>query len=307
MDQRFSELVSSKPSASVPSKRAKSVVSLALESYIDQKSKSAQASGEYETENLILDERFADVAVSQTRLFILAGNDSTSTTIVYCYHLLSKHPEALAKIQNEHDEVFGPDQDSAALLKSNPTILNQCKYTLAVIKETLRLFPAASSLRDGCAGVSITDKDGRTYPTEGLAVTLMHHFIHRNPRFWPRPTEFIPERWLVEPGHELYVSQSTGAFRPFETGSRNCIGQTLVYNEIAVVLVLTLRTFSVASAYDEWDAAQLQNEGVTSQFFKKIGLRAEVPKTVMGERAYQTSKSGSHPANGYPCRVSIIG
>jgi len=56
-------------------------------------------------------------------------------------------------VRQEHDEVFGTDLALApALIKSNPHSLNKLPYTLAVIKEVLRLFPPASSVRVGEEG-----------------------------------------------------------------------------------------------------------------------------------------------------------
>lgn len=78
----------------------------------------------------------------------------------------------------------------------------------------------------------LTTEDGVRYPTPGSTVWA----VHRNPRLWPRADEFLPERWLGRPGDPLYPCK--GAWRPFETGSRNCIGQTLALAEIKTVLVM---------------------------------------------------------------------
>ncbi|KAF2470712.1 cytochrome P450, partial [Lindgomyces ingoldianus] len=205
----------------------------------------------------------------------------------------------------EHDVVFGSDTNVGTLLKESPALLNQCKYTIAVVKDTLRLYPPATSLRQGRPGVLIIDKLGNIYPTEGLATTLMNHFVHRNPRVWTRPNEFLPEHWLVELRHDLNSSQSSSAYRPFEQGPRNCIGQALAHNDMCIVQILTARTFDIVPAYGEWDLMQLKNKGIISKLALLLGLKAEVGKAVMGERAYQTSRSGAHPAGGCPCRVLL--
>src|SRR5690242_8149482 len=66
-------------------KSVKSVITLAIESYIDEIG--------YKTQKLELDEHFTRYAIYQIRLFLFAGNDTTSSTIVYVFHLLSKHPD----------------------------------------------------------------------------------------------------------------------------------------------------------------------------------------------------------------------
>lgn len=257
--------------------KSKSVVTLALEQYVVQKSEESAS----DISSIKLDDRYTRLVMNQIRLFLFAGNDTTSATIAYVFDFLSKNPDIHTKLCEEHDKIFGPVANTAALLKEKPALLNQCPFTLAVIKETLRLYPPASSLRQGRAGVSLTDRNGRNYSTAGLDVNLMHFYIHRNPLYWARPNEFLPERWLVDPDHELHIPTSAGAYRPFEAGPRNCIGQTLVLNEMRIVLIMTVRTFKIKPAYKE-DADM-----------------------VFGNRAYQTSRSGAFPAGGYPCRVTL--
>ncbi|KAF2745752.1 cytochrome P450 [Sporormia fimetaria CBS 119925] len=300
--KRFEELKEKLATADPKGTKNKSVISLALNDYVAGR----RQKGEVEAKDLKLDDAFSRIAANQIRLFLFAGNDSTSCAIVYAYHLLSRHPDVLADLQAEHDAIFGPVEETASKLKNEPALLNKCKQTLAVIKETLRLYPPAASMREGKLGVSLTDKNGNIYPTDGLEATIMHHSVHRNPRFWPRPEEFLPQRWLVGPGHELYNPPNNGSYRPFELGPRNCIGQTLIYNEIRIVLVMTLRSFRIQPAYDEWDAMQRRSEGVLTKLARKCGLKGEVPKTHRGERAYQTTNTGARPADGYPCTVSAL-
>ncbi|KAF2825471.1 cytochrome P450 [Ophiobolus disseminans] len=283
------------------SNRGKSVITLALEDYIKQ-------GGEEEGNNTAPDtlaESFMRMAATQIRLFIFAGNDSTSSSIVYALHLLHQHPMAMEKLRKEHDEIFGIE-DAAAQLKDSPALLNRCVYTLAVIKETLRVFPPAGTVRDGRPGASVTDCNGNIYPVEHVGPLIAHRYVHRNPGTWVRPDDFLPERWLVEPGHELYPPQNAGAYRPFEQGPRNCIGQTLVLNEMRIVLIMVARTFEIKPAYDEWDAAQRAKAAWPTKLARKLGLQSDPIRTVMGERAYQTSRAGAHPADGYPCRVTFV-
>jgi cytochrome P450 len=302
IQQRFIEMKENR-SLSRPNQlgHQKSIIALALTDYMSQK----RQSGQEIVAKTELDEHFVRIAANQIRLFIFAGNDSTASSIVYTFHCLFNHPNVLTKLRQEHDDVFGTTTNAADMLKENPALINKCSYTLAVIKETLRLYPPASSLRRGSENVSINDLNGKAYPTKNLGATIMHHFVHTNPRFWPRPKEFLPERWTVDPDHELYPSMNTGAYRPFEHGPRNCIGQTLVYNEMRIALILTARKFDVAPAYEEWDALQLSQEGVLKKLARHVGLVGNPVKTVAGERAYQTIKAGAHPADGYPCLVTL--
>ena len=275
LDKRFAEY--QLRSKFAPSR---SVIDLALESYMAE-NPSSKASKR-------MDPGFKKWATTQIRLFLFAGHDSTSSTICYCYYLLSKHPEAMAKIREEHNEVFGSDLSSVTrILVEQPQLINQLPYTLAVMKEALRLFPPASAFRGGRPGVELQDPDGNRYPTEGMNIWVLHNAVQRNPKYWKDPDSFTPERWLVGPEHPLYPPK--GGWRPFEFGPRNCVGQTLVTLGVRIVLVMTLRQFDIHDAYEEWD-----------KLYPSRGI-----KEVNGERAYQISAGGAHPANGLPCRVSL--
>ncbi|KAF2188050.1 putative cytochrome P450 [Zopfia rhizophila CBS 207.26] len=235
---------------------------------------------------------FAAKVSHQIHTFLFAGNDTTSSTIVFMYHILFRHPEVLSQLRSEHDEVFGPDASkAAATLKAQPALINQCRYTLAVIKETLRVYPPATSMRQGLPGVSLTTLNGISVPTEGFGIVINHQAVHQNPRVWPRVDEFLPERWLVPPEHELYPHP--GAFRPFDMGPRTCIGQPLTLNEMRIVSIMTVRTFILRPAYEEWDRIQAQNVSLWSKMSSLFGKE-------------EINTAGTHPSDGYPCRVSLV-
>ena len=195
-------------------------------------------------------------------------------------------------LRKEHDCVFGTDVAAApGILCSNAQLINQLPYTSAVIKEAMRLFPPASSMRDSLEVSNSTIKDdcGGTYPVDGFYICVSHLAIQRNPKYWPQLNDFIPERWLVGPEDALHPSK--GACRPFEFGPRSCIGQTLVLADVKTVLVMTMREFDIQDAYGEWDKTHPMKNGSINN--------------VRGERAYLIEKGGGHPADGYPCRVSL--
>lgn len=277
------------------SKATKSVTTLALEAYMAENLKVDTLRNEK------LDEKFAHYAASQIRLFLFAGTDTTSSMMVYIYHMLAKHPEWLRKLRDEHDEVFGKDPDAAAsVLKDNPSLLNNCKLTVAVIKEVLRIYAPAGTVRSGSPGVTVTDLQGNEQPMDYVGANILHQALHVNPRVWPRAKEFLPERFLVGPEDELHPDPA--AFRPFEQGPRNCIGQTLVWNELRVAVILTCRDLEIRDAYDDFDAKMESELGVVEK--TKRALFGQSVKTIHGERAYQTDSGGLHPANGYPCYIT---
>ena len=68
---------------------------------------------------------------------------------------------------------------------------------------------------------------------------------------------------------------------------------------------MTARTFEIKPAYYEWDALQAKNEGAMKKFGRTIGLVKNGPRTYHGDRAYQSDKAGTHPVDGYPCRIHL--
>ncbi|KAF2445317.1 cytochrome P450 monooxygenase [Karstenula rhodostoma CBS 690.94] len=259
LDQRFAALQQVViAEGQLGAQRARSIISLVLRNFIKEK-------GMHHSQKM--DEELRSIASAQLRLFLFGGHDTTSSTLIYVYHLLATHPEALAQVRKEINTTLGGDTTrTAEILRGSPSLLNQLPYMLAVIKETLRLFPPASGFH------------GTVFPTEGCNVWVMHLSLHRDPRYWKDPHAFIPERWLVEPWDPLYPTK--GAWRPFEFGPQNCLGQSLAVME-----------FSISPAYDQWD----KTHNVT-----RI-------RTVYGNRAYQVEGGGcgAHPSDGYPCTVRL--
>ncbi|ORY58823.1 cytochrome P450 [Pseudomassariella vexata] len=258
----------------------KSILDIALETYYSQ-------AGRRATDEVDAD--YLKMLCAQLRMFFFAGYDSTAATMVYCCYTIWKHPEVLAKLRAEHDAVFGRNVAAAMdMIADDPALLNSLPYTNAVIKETLRLFPAAAGIRQGCRDLVLKDEAGNEYPTESCGIQISHLSIQRNPKLWVRPLEFVPERFLVEPGHELYPLK--GAWGPFGHGLRLCTGQALVTKEVKAFLVLLSREFNVKECYDEVDGD------------RKIDLT-----NVDNEKVYQVEAGAAHPRDKFPCRVSLSG
>lgn len=280
IDSRFERLkVASKELQSPvkPTKdRSKSVVDLALAAYLHNNDGSTDTDG--------IDPTFKEVTLNQLKLFLFSGHDTTSSTVCYVLYMLSVNPEVRTRVRAEHDEILGAEPSlTASVLSESPQLLNKLPYTTAVIKESMRHFPAASTTRTGEPSFTITDpRNGLKYPAEpGMLIWLISHACQRDPAFWPRSEEFLPERWLANEGEELHVQR--GAWRPFEHGPRACIAKELSMLELKIVVCLVTRPFDITAVYEE--------------------PKTSVNQRVGGERAYQVGKG--EPSEFLPCMVKI--
>jgi cytochrome P450 len=273
IDSRFTELQSEEGNLV---KGNKSIIDLVLTAYLSE-----NAARKSQT----MDSTFKRFTMSQIKLFLFSGHDTTSSTVCYIFYILATNPAVLARVRAEHVSVIGPDPSKfASVIASDPFLLNELPYTIAVIKEVLRMFPAVSGTRAGEPNFYVTDDLGRHFPTDGFLVWDNPQVIHRDPIYWQNPDDFIPDRWLVAPDDSLHPVK--GAWRPFSHGPRNCIGQELAMNEMKVMMVMTAQRFDIGLAYEDMDRTK----------------RTKAITTVNGERGYQIGRA--QPSDDLPCRVA---
>ncbi|KAH7348303.1 cytochrome P450 [Rhexocercosporidium sp. MPI-PUGE-AT-0058] len=233
-----------------------------------------------------------EMLVENVKSLIFAGLDTSSTVFCYVLFELSRHPKSLELLRKEHDQIFGRDVENAAeKLRSNPKLESEMTFTLAVIKETMRLYTPVGSTRMGKPGFDIVyDFEGTRhfFPTEGSMVYLAGPALHRDPTIFPEPSEFHPERFLPI-RHSRFPVIPKHAYRPFERGPRTCLGQELAVSELKLLLLLVSRSFDFREAYEELD----RNSNVPRP--------VEVDNLVSaGGRAYQVMYTTAKPKNGVP-------
>ncbi|EGD95905.1 hypothetical protein TESG_03368 [Trichophyton tonsurans CBS 112818] len=163
----------------------------------------------------------------------LAGLDTTVTAMSSVFFYLSRNQHAYEKLASEIRSSF-PSADDIRL---GPT-LRQCKYLNACIDECLRITPPIGSCpwrEVGKGGITV---DNNFIP-EGYSVGTSIYSIHHNEKYFTRPHEFIPERWIVDE-HDTQkaaeVATAKAAFAPFSIGPRGCIGRPLVYSNLKLTI-----------------------------------------------------------------------
>jgi cytochrome P450 len=167
----------------------------------------------------------------QVLIFLLAGHETTATSLAFALHLLARHPREQERAGEEVSRVLGDRTPEAADLDRLP-------YLTQVLKEAMRLYPAAPVI--GRKAVAATRIGGHPVPA-GADVILAPWVTHRHPRYWPDPERFDPDRFTpeAEAGRPRY------AWFPFGGGPRACIGQhfSMLESVIALAMILRDRTF----------------------------------------------------------------
>lgn len=193
--------------------------------------------------------------VDQLKTFFFAGHDTTASTISWSYYFLSRNPSALARLRQELDDVFGPNTgplEAAEQIIADNKMHTKLEYTLAVIRESLRLEPPAASAREPPGpNYHFKTRAGKSFfAPEGSMIYTTAWMLHRDADAWgPDALEFKPERFMS--GNPI-----PRGYMPFSKRPRDCIGSTLAYLEVShclrglihflqskIILALTVRKF----------------------------------------------------------------
>ncbi|MGW7055489.1 cytochrome P450 [Streptomyces sp. NPDC054887] len=180
-----------------------------------------------ETGARLSDEEIRDETVT----LYIGGHETTSSTLVWAWYLLAREPRVRQALADELDRVLGgrePGFEDYARLT----------YTQAVVKETLRLYPTIWLLtgvaREGA-------RIGGLPLVPGTRVWSSQWATHRDPRWFPEPLKFRPERWDPDTGDDI----PEYAWFPFGGGPRVCLGARFAMVEAVLVLAVLARRFEL--------------------------------------------------------------
>jgi cytochrome P450 len=161
----------------------------------------------------------------------LAGHETTANALSWAFYLLSQHPDAFARLRGEVAEVLGGRL---------PTMedLPRLAYTQRVILEAMRIYPPVWVL---VRRVETPEALGGFQLKRGDFVALSPYVTHRDPRFFPNPDAFDPDRFLPERQEAL----PRFAYFPFSGGPRQCIGNQFALMEAQLLLACITQRYQV--------------------------------------------------------------
>jgi cytochrome P450 len=167
------------------------------------------------------DEQVRDEALT----LFLAGHETTANALAWAWWLLAQHPDVEARLHGELREALGERVPGAE-------DLGRLCYAEAVLSESIRLRPPAWAIgRRAVRDVRIGDVD----VPAGSIVVVSPWLLHHDPRWWPEPDVFRPERWTPD----AKAARPRSAYLPFGGGPRVCVGEPFAWME-GVLLLSTI-------------------------------------------------------------------
>jgi cytochrome P450 len=158
---------------------------------------------------------------------LLAGHETVASALAWTAHLVATNPDAEARLHEEVDAVLSGRLPERADLP-------KLAYTEAVVRESMRLMPPVPALtRQTLADYRIGEY---TLPKD-TTIVLSPAVTHYDPRFFPEPERFAPERWTPE----FRSALPRHAYFPFAAGPHQCIGESMAWTE-CVLAVATIAT-----------------------------------------------------------------
>ncbi|CAG4936449.1 unnamed protein product [Colias eurytheme] len=183
-----------------------------------------------------------ELLAAQAFFFFVAGVEPTATALFGTLYELGKSPEHLEKVHNEIDEAFKKNDNKM----SYDTIHKDLKHVDMVLSEAMRLHPPIGYLTRRCVKDSVLPV-GNIKVDKGTNILTPIFEIHHDPKYYPEPEKFMPERFAPENRHKI----ADITYMPFGKGNRICVGLRYASLQAKAGLVHLLRNFTVSSIIND--------------------------------------------------------
>ncbi|CAF1114205.1 unnamed protein product [Adineta steineri] len=208
--------------------------------------------------------------------FLIAGHETTSGLLSFTFYYLLKNPHVLQKVQAEADQFDEITIDT----------LPKLKYIDAVLKETLRLQPTAPAFGLRLKEDKIILPGGYEVTNNERLLVLLPQ-LHRDPKVWDRPEEFLPER-MLNGGFEKLPPNS---WKSFGNGQRGCIGRSFAMQESILAVALILKHFNIEFVDPSYDLRVKQTLTIKPEGLKMRVRPRQRAKTSLNMNIKQSEKT----------------
>ena len=176
---------------------------------------------------------------------LLAGHETTANALTFAVWLVARHREVQERIFAELTDVCGNRIPEAADFP-------RLNYLERVFAESMRLYPP-SWVVARTAAEPYTMRTGEHIP-KGAHLILSQLVVHHDPRWWPDPMRFDPERFC----EEAKASRPKMAYFPFGGGARFCIGDRFAWMEGVLMLAAVVQQWRLSLPDPSLEALPIQ-------------------------------------------------
>ncbi|CAN4108714.1 unnamed protein product [Withania somnifera] len=197
---------------------------------------------------------------------LAGGTDTSATTVEWAFQELARNPKIIEKANQELDRTIGKGR------WVEEEDLPQLPYLEAIIKETFRLHPLNTLL---APHYSIEDCNVAGYDIpKGTMVFVNTWSLGRNPKYWDRPEDFIPERFLE---NDIDIKGRNFTLLPFGSGRRRCPGYKLGIKLVGTTMANLLHGFNwkLVGGVKSEDISKEESYGLTTHPKKPISIIME--------------------------------
>ncbi|XP_061724609.1 cytochrome P450 6B5-like [Cydia pomonella] len=175
-----------------------------------------------------------ELLAAQGFFYFIAGVEPTASGLFGALIELGKNPEILEKLQKEIDETF--EKHNGIITYD---VISEMKYLDQVLSEALRMHAPIGFIGRKCVSDSVLPV-GNIKVSSGTKIYIPVFSMHYNPKFFPEPEKFDPDRFSAEKrtGSEV-------AYLPFGKGARICIGMRYARLQVLTGLLHLLRHYRV--------------------------------------------------------------
>nr|CAH0100172.1 unnamed protein product [Daphnia galeata] len=177
-------------------------------------------------------EEIDEILMGQSTFFMLAGFDTTATTLTNTCFQLARNPDIQEKL---YESIVAQMEDYDEVCHE---MVQNFPYLEMVINEVLRFYPPLLRVDRQCTKDYSYD-NGRIKIKKGQLVTVPAFALHHMEEYYPDPEKFNPERWSPE----NKINRNPYSFMAFGMGPRNCVGLRFAMEEMKIAICTMVQKF----------------------------------------------------------------